>query len=346
MEPDLWHLYTLMLRSRLFEEAVTEIWQAGLISGEMHLGTGEEAIVAAVVAQLEDGDAMALDHRGTPPLVMRGLDPLLLLREFLGQPDGLNGGHGGHMHLFAPQYLAASSGIVGAAGPAAAGFALAAQHLRPGSVAIAFFGEGAANQGMLLESFNLAVAWHLPVLFICKDDGWAITTPSESTISGSLVDRARGFGMAAAEVDGLDASASWHAVKEALLRARTGEGPTFLHMHCVHPEGHFLGYQFFRLLRRPLREGGPVLAKVLQSLLASAGVPLRERLRSAGDMVDRGQRSFREQRAAHNDPLQRLRSQLLATTAGKARLDTIESEVAIEMGKAVETALTTLGTST
>jgi acetoin:2,6-dichlorophenolindophenol oxidoreductase subunit alpha len=346
MEPDLWHLYTLMLRSRLFEEAVTEIWEAGLISGEMHLGTGEEAIVAAVVAQLEDGDAMALDHRGTPPLVMRGVDPLLLLREFLGQPDGLNAGQGGHMHLFAPEYLAASSGIVGAAGPAAAGFALAAQQLRPGSVAVAFFGEGATNQGMLLESFNLAVAWHLPVLFVCKDDGWAITTPSASTITGSLVDRARGFGMAAAEVDGLDASASWHAVHAAVLRARAGEGPTFLHMHCVHPEGHFLGYQFFRLLRRPLREGGPVLAETLKSLLSSTGVQLRERLRSAGDMVDRGQRSFRAQRAARNDPLQRLRSQLLATTVGQTRLETIESETTTEIARAVETALATLGTST
>jgi acetoin:2,6-dichlorophenolindophenol oxidoreductase subunit alpha len=346
MEPDLWHLYALMLRSRLFEEAVAEIWTAGLISGEMHLGTGEEAIVAAVVSQLEEGDAMALDHRGTPPLVMRGVDPLLLLREFLGQPDGLNGGHGGHMHLYAPEYLAASSGIVGAAGPAAAGFALAAQHLRPGGVAIAFFGEGATNQGMLLESFNLAVAWRLPVLFICKDDGWAITTPSASTIGAPLVDRARGFGMAAAEVDGLDASASWHAVNEPLLRARAGEGPTFLHMHCVHPEGHFLGYQFFRLLRKPLREGGPIMAQMLQSLLGSAGVPLRERLRSAGDMVDRGQRSFREQRAARDDPLQRLRSQLLVTTAGQSRLDPIESEIVTEMGQAVETALATLGTST
>ncbi|MDT8306323.1 MAG: hypothetical protein RRC07_10340, partial [Anaerolineae bacterium] len=102
----------------------------------------------------------------------------------------------------------------------------------------------------------------------------------------------------------------------------------------------------FRLLRKPLREGGPVLAEVIQSLLGSAGVSLRERLRSAGDMVDRGQRSFRAQRAARNDPLQRLRSQLLATTAGQSRLDAIEAEIATEMGQAVETALATLGTST
>ena len=166
MQPDLWALYRQMLRSRLFEEAVKRLWEEGLISGEMHLAIGEEAIAAAVVAHLGDGDAMALDHRGTPLLLMRGVDPVLLLREFLGQADGLCSGHGGHMHLYSRQHLAASSGIVGASGPAGVGFGLAAQYLRPGTCAVAFFGEGAMNQGMLLESMNLAVAWNLPVFFV------------------------------------------------------------------------------------------------------------------------------------------------------------------------------------
>ena len=124
-EPDLWSLYWNMLRSRLFELEVTRLWQEGRIPGEMHLGVGEEAIAAGVVCQLEEGDAMALDHRGTPALVIRGVNPVLLLQEFLGQPDGLCGGMGGHMHLFSKGHLAASSGIVGASGPTAAGFALA-----------------------------------------------------------------------------------------------------------------------------------------------------------------------------------------------------------------------------
>ncbi len=96
MKPDLWSLYTLMQKSRLFEEAVTQLWKDGLISGEMHLGTGEEAIVAGIISQLKADDAMALDHRGTPPLLMRGVDPVLILRELLGRPDGLCGGKGGH----------------------------------------------------------------------------------------------------------------------------------------------------------------------------------------------------------------------------------------------------------
>jgi len=167
MQAELWDLYELMLRSRTFENAVKQLWEDGLISGEMHLGTGEEAICAAIVAQLQPGDALALDHRATPPLLMRGVDPLLLLSEFMGKPDGLCSGAGGHMHLFSPQHLAASSGIVGASAPAAVGFALAALRLRPGTLAVAFFGEGAINQGMLLEAFNLAAVWKLPVLFVC-----------------------------------------------------------------------------------------------------------------------------------------------------------------------------------
>jgi pyruvate dehydrogenase E1 component alpha subunit len=95
--------------------------------------------------------------------------------------------------------MAASSGIVGATGPAASGFGLAAKHLRPGKVAIAFFGEGAMNQGMLLESLNLAVAWNLPVVFVCKDNAWAITTPSSSVTGGALLDRAASFGMPAVQ---------------------------------------------------------------------------------------------------------------------------------------------------
>ncbi len=106
MNPDLWALYTHMLRSRLFGEAVSKLWHDGLIFGEMHMGLGEEAIVAGIMSHLGDGDALALDHRGTAPLLMRGVDPVLLLRKFLAREDGLCGGMGGHMHLFSPERLA------------------------------------------------------------------------------------------------------------------------------------------------------------------------------------------------------------------------------------------------
>lgn len=247
MPPNLWSLYALMLKSRLFEEAIAKLWHDGLISGEMHLGTGEEAIIAGVVIQLREDDAMALDHRGTAALLMRGVDPVLILREMLGYPDGLCGGMGGHMHLFSKEYLAASSGIVGAEGPTAAGFALAAQYLRPGAMSVAFFGEGAMNQGMLMEAMNLASAWNLPVLFVCKDDGWAITTQSKKVTGGDLNERARGLGIPVVEVDGLDVSKVWEASHSAIERTRSGQGPTFLHARCVHFEGHFLGFQYLKV---------------------------------------------------------------------------------------------------
>jgi len=250
MAPELWSLYAVMLKSRLLEEAIAKLWHDGLISGEMHLGTGEEAIIAGVVPQLREGDAMALDHRGTAALVMRGVDPVLVVRELLGYPDGLCGGMGGHMHLFSKEQLAASSGIVGAEGPIATGFALAAQSLRPGTISVAFFGEGAMNQGMLMESLNLASIWNLPVLFVCKDDGWAVTTQAERVIGGDLNERARGLGVPAVEVDGCDVVEVWEAAQPAIERARSGQGPTFLHARCMHLEGHFLGFQLLRMMRR------------------------------------------------------------------------------------------------
>ncbi len=124
----MWQLYRIKLHSRLFENAVMDLWEKGKISGEMHLGTGEEAIIAGVISQLEKGDAIAVDHRGTPPFIMRGIDPVLLLLEFLGHPNGLCAGQGGHMHLFSKEDLITSSGIVGSSGPAATGFALALKY--------------------------------------------------------------------------------------------------------------------------------------------------------------------------------------------------------------------------
>ena len=131
MPPDLWSLYALMLRCRLFEEAVARLWRDGLISGEMHLGTGEEAIVAGIVPQLLEGDALALDHRGTAALLLRGVEPVSILAELLGRPDGLCGGQGGHMHLFSREHLAASSGIIGAARTCRGRFRTGGPHAAP-----------------------------------------------------------------------------------------------------------------------------------------------------------------------------------------------------------------------
>jgi TPP-dependent pyruvate/acetoin dehydrogenase alpha subunit len=329
-QPDVWALYRLMFRSRVFEEAVTRLWHAGQISGEMHLNMGEEAIMAGLVSQLIDGDALALDHRGTAPLLMRGVDPVLLLREFLGRPDGLCGGQGGHMHLFSRDHLAASSGIVGSAGPLGTGFALAAQILRPSTVALGFFGEGAINQGMLLESLNLAVAWKLPMLFVCKDSQWAITTPSESVSGGNLLRRAQGFGLHAVEVDGLDVLAVWQAAREVLQHIRLGHGPAFLLAHCVHLEGHFLGDPLLAMLRQPLASARQQVWPMARSMLKREGVSWRERL-AAMRGVTRTIQAAQQQRQAHNDPLARARQQL----TDHIKLTELEAEVRQDIQQAV-----------
>jgi pyruvate dehydrogenase E1 component alpha subunit len=325
-----------MLRSRLFEDAVKRLWEEGRISGEMHLGVGEEGVAAGVVVQLQDGDAMALDHRGTAPLLMRGVDPVELLREFLGRPDGLCAGMGGHMHLFSPSHLAASSGIVGASGPAAAGFALAAQYLRPEAVAVAFFGEGATNQGMLLEAMNLAAVWKLPVLFVCKDNEWAITTSAASVIAKDLVDRARGFGMRAYEVDGSDVEAVWNSAHEALGKARSGAGPAFIHAHCPHLEGHFLGDALLRAGRNPLKEMLPMVEPLLRATFARKGAPVRERFDNLRTITGLVQSAKQASTLDDRDPISRARQQL---ESDAKRLEGLEIEVTQEMQMVVERAL-------
>ena len=337
MRPDILSLYKQMLRSRLFEEAVAHLWSEGLISGEMHLGTGEEAIVAGVVDHLLEGDAMALDHRGTAAMLMRGVEPVLLLREFLGQADGLCAGMGGHMHLYSKEHLAASSGIVGASGPTAAGFALAAQTQRLGALAVAFFGEGATNQGMLMETLNLAVVWQLPVIFVCKDDGWSITTGSSSVLGRKPAERARGFGMPAEEVDGRDIRAVWYAAQEAVQRARDGNGPSFLHARCVHLEAHFLGYVPLRIVRSPVKYLPGESLHLTSSILQKDGAGLKDRIESLGLILDLLIQTFRSQRAAkRDDPLLQARRSLgLAEFA----LRETESSVAQEISGVIELAL-------
>jgi TPP-dependent pyruvate/acetoin dehydrogenase alpha subunit len=335
LPPDVWSLYEAMLRSRLFESEVAHLWDRGLISGEMHLGLGEEAICAGIVSQLQSGDALALDHRGTPALLMRGVNPVALLREFLGREDGLCRGRGGHMHLFSPELLAASTGLVGATGPMAAGFALAAQHLRPGRVAVAFFGEGAMNEGALLEAMNLAVVWRLPVLFVCKDNGWSVTTHSPSMTGGALVERARAFGMQAVEVDGTDVVAVHDAARICLQRARKGDGPSFVLATCVHLEGHYLGDQVLAASRQPMRVLGPMAMPLARSIFRLHGAPVRERVAALSDIVTRSQRASTDMRR-QGDPLAKARRRLLADPS---RLEHVESLVGAEVRAVVEVAL-------
>lgn len=300
--PSLLELYRSMARARAFELLLLDLWESGLVSGELHLGTGEEAVAAGVTPLLRSGDALALDHRSTPFLLLRGVDPVLMVREALGRRDGLCRGNGGHMHLFSPAHLAASSGIVGASVPMAAGFALAAARLRPGSVAVATLGDGAMNQGMVMEALNLAAAWTLPLLVICKDNDWAITTESHAVTGGNLPDRARALGVPAESVDGADPQAVHAALARLVPAVRDGAGPRFLLAHCPRLDGHMAGFIMDRLAESPLRQGTALLGRVAAAATGHGG-GLREKAASIGDMARTLKRARGDHRDNRDDPL-------------------------------------------
>lgn len=327
-----------MARARAFELAVEDLWRQGLISGEMHLGTGEEALAAGVVSHLHGSDALSLTHRCSPALVVRGVPLVALLAELMGKPAGLCKGHGGHMHVFSREHLAATSGIVGASAPIGAGFALAAKRLRRGSVAVAFTGDGAMSQGMLLETLNLAVAWRLPLLLVCVDNGWAITTRSASVRGGNLRDRARSFGWEVERADGVDVQAV-HQVAGALVeRCRTGKGPAFLYATCPRLDGHFLGDPLLDQARHLTGDAAQkTLGRVISAATGAGGGGLFARagsvLRMAGTLAAARLGTLR---GGRSDPMRVVERAMGGQPDEKARID---AEVEREIGDAVAAAL-------
>ena len=261
-------------------------------------------------------------------MLLRGVNPVALLREILGRPDGLCGGAAGQMHLMSKPHLSLASGIVGASGPAGIGLALSGQTLRAGSLALAFFGEAATNQGMLLESLNLAAAWKLPVVFVCKDNGWAITTQTERSTRGSPAARARSFGIEAVSGNGLDVEEVFSLAAHAIEHVRTGRGPYFLHLSCSHLEGHFLGDPLLRLQRQPAQEIGWVARPLLKGLFTSRGSSLRLRWDGLKQLTSSIIASFRQNRKLQ-DPVKITREKLSGEGDKLAQLeDEIEDKVA------------------
>jgi pyruvate dehydrogenase E1 component alpha subunit len=220
--------------------------------------------------------------------------------------------------------LTASSGIVGSSGPAAAGFALAARRLKPGRLAVAFFGEGAMNEGMLLESFNLAVVWKLPVIFVCKDDKWSITTRSREFTGGTLTTRAESFDMPAYSINGVNIQEVWTAASRAMTIARSGAGPSFIHAACQHQEGHFLGDPFLRSVRKPFRELPGITYPLLKSSLQFKGAGVFQRLESFTSILAHLGETIRSRTDPAKDPVRMTRSLL---EDEPHRLASLEEEV-------------------
>jgi len=230
--------YQTMVTMRIYEEAVGAAVETGEVHGEMHLGIGQEAVAAALAAALRPEDAIVSTHRPHLHALAHGVDPVAMLAELL-ERDGLSRGKGGHMHLFAPERNFMCTGIVGAGAPIAAGYALALRGT--GAVAVAVAGDGAMNQGAVLETLNLAALWNLPMVFLVEDNGYGISVRREDASAGVLAERGGSFGIPGATCDGTDPQAVLDALEPAFARARGGEGPAVVVAEVYRFRGHYEG---------------------------------------------------------------------------------------------------------
>lgn len=239
-----------MLRIRAFDERASKMVKRGHIPGTVHTSIGQEAQVVGATMALRDGDYMTGNHRSHGHPIGKGSPLGPLMAELQGKADGVCKGKGGSLHLadFAVGSLG-ESGIVGSSIPIAMGAALSSQVLGRDSVALAFFGDGAANQGVLYESMNMSGVWKLPVIFLCENNQYALSTPAHTVTSGVIAERAAGFGIPGIRVEeGQDVLAVYEAVRTAVDRARAGEGPTLIEVvtyrYNEHSEGLRLGTDY------------------------------------------------------------------------------------------------------
>jgi len=236
-------LYQHMVLIRRFEERIDALRQAGRLQGSAHLYVGQEAVAAGVCARLEDDDYVASTHRGHGHAIAKGVDVARMMAELFGRATGTNGGKGGSMHIADTSVgMLGATGIVGAGIPIALGAALSARTRGTTQVAVAFFGDGAMGQGLVYECLNMAAIWKLPLIFVCENNGYAESTPTEYALgTKELAQRARPFGVAASTVDGQDVLAVYAEAGDAVGRARGGDGPTFIECKTYRYHGHYLG---------------------------------------------------------------------------------------------------------
>lgn len=266
--------YLTMRLIRQFEETVVRLVNTNEIPGVAHEYIGQEAVATGVCAALGADDVLTSTHRGHGHLIARGADLGQMFAELMAREAGLNHGRGGSMHLTDVSLgIYGANGIVGAGAPFAAGAAWVPGPSGP-RVAVAFFGDGAINQGVLLETFNLAAAWRLPVVFCCENNGYAITTPAAEVTAVAPLQRAEGFGLAGRVVDGMDVEAVYEAAVWAVEHARSGAGPTFLDCRCYRYGGHNTGESMLGLTYRTAEEMEQWRSR---DPLSTAAARLRER---------------------------------------------------------------------
>lgn len=236
-------MYRKMVQIRSFEKQALDLFARGLVPGTIHPYIGQEAIAVGASAAMEAGDSVTSTHRGHGHAIVRGGDMRLMMAELMGKATGYCGGRGGSMHIaIMDMGVLGSNGIVGAGIPIAVGAALAAKLQHRDEVTVCFFGDGAVHTGAFHEGVNLAAIWDVPVVFICENNLYGMGVAlSRATRVTTLADRGAAYGMPGVRVDGNDVLAVYQAVRDAIGRARGGEGPTLIETVTYTMKGHYSG---------------------------------------------------------------------------------------------------------
>jgi TPP-dependent pyruvate/acetoin dehydrogenase alpha subunit len=257
------HWLQALIDVRAFEQQLVELHEQGsTVLGAVHLCIGQEAVAVGVAGDLVPGDQITVSHRGHGLMLARGLDPERMYAEIFGRATGYCGGKGGSMHIACPELgVAGANGIVGGGIPMALGLARAASQRGTDNVAVAAFGDGAANTGGLYETMNLACLWRAPLILVCENNGYTEFTPVESVTAGpGIHTRAEGFGVPGILADGEDVVDVHLAMLAALTRARSGKGPTLIECRTTRWRGHHEGDERYAGVYReaPNTSGDPI----------------------------------------------------------------------------------------
>ncbi len=240
-EEDLLKLYEQMLLIRRFEERAGQLYGLGLIGGFCHLYIGQEAVAVGMLSALEPGkDSVITGYRDHGHMLAYGIDPKEVMAELTGRHAGISRGKGGSMHMFSTEHkFYGGHGIVGAQVPLGAGLAFAHKYSKDGGVCLAYFGDGAANQGQVYESFNMASLWKLPIIFVVENNGYAMgTAVTRGSAETHFYRRGTAFRIPGMDVNGMDVLEVRRATDIALDFVRAGNGPVLMEMHTYRYRGH------------------------------------------------------------------------------------------------------------
>lgn len=290
-------MHRSMLLIRRAEEQLSLDVKTGRTPGQVHLSDGQEAVAVGICAHLDDCDQITSTHRGHGHFLAKGGDVKKMFAEIYGKAEGICGGMGGSMHVADFSLgIVGANGIVGAGLPIAAGAAFAQKLQNTGRIAVAFFGDGAANQGVLMECLNIAALWSLPMLFVCENNGYSEFSPADTITVGIIAERAKPFNMPIFQINGNDLLEVWHTAAQAIEHVRSGAGPAFIEAQTYRFSGHFGTEEM--VLDKPYRTAAEIEA------------------------------------ARKNDPIDAFKNTLTGHVSA-AEIETIEAEVAAEITASV-----------